>query len=352
MNKFKLNSILSKEYQRTVFGGTLATKLLNLISQRKKYKDLVAAISNRRVLGRYPVNIQIQTVSTCNATCDFCPYPESWHKDNPGRMSDEVFSKIINEVSQYKIAKLCFYLENEPLLDRKLFDRIEYALSRIEIQTLELATNASLLSKKNRDNIVHLFPSVNNEIWVSFHGIDSSSFESIMGLDFETCKANTLALIEKAQDHNINIRIRGSGMPRIRNNKMPEWFTEEQYITFWNKEFKKHGFKKLPDVGFYYYHNRAGQIERNELGYSKVIRPDLKGFYCARVDQWLHFLYTGELILCCMDYKRNTVFGDIREKNLSDIYNSEKILKLCKQTTGKASSPDNFICKKCTSPGG
>ena len=67
--------------------------------------------------------MQIQTVSACNANCYFCPYVGSWHKQNPGKMEDDVFVKIVDQLAKYQIKKFCPYLENEPFLDKKLFDR-------------------------------------------------------------------------------------------------------------------------------------------------------------------------------------------------------------------------------------
>lgn len=330
-------------------GGSVLGKSL----AEKNIRELTAALENRKnVLGRHPLNIQIQTVSTCNATCYFCPYPESWQKENPGRMAEEVYRKIIDEVSQYKVGKFCPYLENEPLMDPRIFERIEYGISRLDFKVLEMATNASLLNKNKLEDIVRIFPQVNNQIWISFHGINKETFGTIMGLDFDTCKANVLALIEKAQNHNLTILLRGGGMPRVQTGNLPEWFTKEQYLNFWGGEFKKHGFKKLPNIGFFTYHDRAGQISRNEINFAWKARPNLKGFYCVRIDQWAHFLYTGELILCCMDYHHQTVYGDITKQSLNEIYTSEAFLTIAKQVIGKAVSADDFICKRCVSPGG
>jgi MoaA/NifB/PqqE/SkfB family radical SAM enzyme len=318
----------------------------------RAYAELLAAIEgSRNILGRYPLNVQIQTVSMCNATCYFCPYPESWQKQNPGTMSEEVYRKIIQEISHYKLGKFCPYFD-EPLLDPKIFDRIEYALPMLDFRILEISTNASLLKQDKIDDIVRLFSPVNNEIWVSFHGIDKETHKAIMGLDFDMCKANILVLIEKSQDYNLNVVIRGSGMARVQSDVKPCWFTKEQYISFWQAEFKKHGFKKLPRIDYFTYHDRAGEIQRNEINFSTICRPSLENFYCWRIDQWAHFLYTGELILCCMDYHHRTVFGDITKNSLNEIYASENYVNLAMQVIGRAKSPDDFICKRCVSPGG
>ena len=321
----------------------------------KKHEEALALVeSGKNVLGRYPLNVQIQTVSACNASCYMCPYPESWQSRNPGRMSDEVYKKIVDDLAQYKIGKFCPYLENEPLLDAKIFERIDYAISKLDMRVLEVATNASVLDRKKLEDAMRVLPKANSHIWVSFHGIDKESYESIMGLDFETARENVLALIEKAQDTKIKIRIRGAGMPRFQGEKMPNWFSKKDYVNFWNNEFAKHKFKVRPEINFFTYHDRAGQIERNEINFSKagIFRPSLKDFYCVKIDQWINFLYTGELVLCCMDYHRETVFGDIKDNSINEIFTSDKFLCLAKQVLGSAESPDGFICKKCSSPGG
>ena len=330
--------------------------LLNLgirkISSRSHYFDLVAAIENHSVLGRHHLNVQMQTVSACNASCYFCPYQESWHKQHPGRMNEAMYRKIIDEVSCFKIGKFCPYLENEPLLDSQILDRIEYALSKLNPTLIELSTNASILTKSKIDDIARLFSRVKHEIWISFHGIDKASFESIMGLDFDTCKHNVLSLVEKAQQSNLNIIIQGAGLPRVKKGKMPLWFNRKQYFHFWKTTFKEQGFKRLPNVRFFTYHDRAGQIRRNEINFAEIVRPNLEGFYCPRVDQWAHFLYNGELILCCMDYHRDTVFGNINKNTLKEIYMSKTFKTLALKTVGKVRSSEDFICKRCISPGG
>lgn len=336
--------------------GTESTVPLGLSSesvQQNPYNELLKRLGNdQNILGHYPLNLQIQTISACNATCYFCPHPESWQKSNPGRMTETTFRKIIDDVSSYKIGKFCPYLENEPLLDPDIFDRIEYGISKLDFNLLELATNASVLTPQKIEDIVRIFPQVKHQIWISFHGIDKENFNTIMGLDFDTCKENVLALVEKAQKHNLNILLRGAGMPRLDSSGQPRWFTSEQYINFWTREFKKRGFKKLPDVGFFTYHDRAGQITRNEVQLKEIIRPCLENFYCKRLDQWIHFLYTGELILCCMDYHRGTVFGNILDNNIDEIYRSKEFSQLAKRVVGTIDSPEDFICKKCISPGG
>ena len=332
-------------------------KALYALSRRletlpRNHQSLVKALGKNRVIGRHRLNVQIQTVSTCNAKCYYCPYLESWHKANPGIMDEGLYRKIIQNLSHYKLAKFCPYLENEPLIDPSMFDRIEYALTKLDLLLLELSTNASLLDSGKLADLVRIFPKVPHEIWISFHGVDKTSYESIMGLDFETCLSNVLSLVEASQCHNLRVKIRGSGEPVNTKTGAPFWFEEQTYRSFWNNEFNRMGIRKSPEISFFKYHDRAGSISRNAVNFSKVFKRNLNGFYCNRVDQWVHFLYTGELVLCCMDYHRRTVFGDIRDSSLQEIFMSEKFRDLAGRCAGVIESSGDFICKQCISPGG
>lgn len=93
------------------------------------------------------VNVQIQTSSYCNAKCVFCPYPESWHKANPGIMSKRRFTHVIRQISHVEVGKLCLYLQNEPFLDPLLFDRIKHVKDNLKFGHIELSTNASVYNR-------------------------------------------------------------------------------------------------------------------------------------------------------------------------------------------------------------
>ena len=49
------------------------------------------------------IDVQIQTTSLCNARCISCPYPYSWFKRNPGKMTEETFNKVISKLDSVKL---------------------------------------------------------------------------------------------------------------------------------------------------------------------------------------------------------------------------------------------------------
>jgi hypothetical protein len=54
-----------------------------------------------------------------------------------------------------------------------------------------------------------------------------------------------------------------------------------------------------------------------------------------------------------MDYNRETVFPNgISTKPIEELYSSDYFTTMLKKATGLIGSEDNFICKRCISPGG
>ena len=326
---------------------------LNESPHKNNYNLLTNNLNkNNFVLNQHPLNIQIQTISHCNAICYFCPYQGSWHDKNPGRMSMDMYKKIIDNLKGYKIKKFCPYLENEPILDGTLFEKIAYAIEVLSPEIVEVATNISVLNEKVIKGLREVLMKVPHELRVSFHGINEESYSEVMGLNFEKSLNNVKKLVEIMQDEPLNLMIRGSGKPRQDSKEVKYWFGEKEYKEFWDKELTN--FTKRPKIDFFTYHDRAGQKQLNDKGVSfNVYRENLKDFYCVRFDQWVHFLYTGEPILCCMDYNRETVFPNgISENSIEKLYTSEHFHTMLRQATGLQDSEKDFICKRCISPGG
>ncbi|MDL2307142.1 SPASM domain-containing protein [Desulfovibrio sp. OttesenSCG-928-C06] len=267
-------------------------------------------------------------------------------------MTDNVFADIITQLTEYKIDKICPYLENEPLADPQIFERIRHIRKSLPNSLIEVSTNALALSEPNQLRLIEELADGEHEIWISFHGIDKYTYEGVMGLPFEKCLNNIAGLLKKAEELPLRIKIRGAGYGRHASLKHPYSFSANEFTQFWRDVFQQQNITKTHDVAFFTYHDRAGSISRNNIRMPEIVRPDLQNFQCSRIPGWLHFLYTGELILCCMDYQRETVYGDIRESKLNDILSSENFRNLYAKVTGRQESPNDFICKRCISPGG
>ena len=306
------------------------------------------------VMNRRPgiLNVQLQTISACNGKCIMCPYPESWQQANPGRMSDEMLDKIYEQLRPMQLNRFCLYLENEPFLDNRLLDRLRQARDMLRTRQLHLATNAACLTREKCKELADILGGVSHEIWISFHGVDETSYTDIMGLDFHQSLSNIIELLQVAQARPLKIRIRSAGLSLHDGDKTePRHFSKEQMHAFWKKLFDQHKIRKKPLLSYFAYHDRAGSIMRNEYNFEQR-RPSLLGLYCDRGDEWLHVLYNGEVIFCCNDYHRKTVIGDLKTQSVKEVLRNSNYRDHRLMMMGLKSAPDDFICRTCIKPGG
>jgi intein/homing endonuclease len=85
----------------------------------------------------------------------------------------------------------------------------------------------------------------------------------------------------------------------------------------------------------------------------KIIEEPYNGYvYNLEVEKDESYLATIYSIHNCMDYNREVVIGNLNNNTIQEIYNSKNWKHIYNQCTGKEKSPDDFICKRCSSPGG
>jgi len=328
-------------------GGSRIGRLRRVLRDRSRWPwHAYLALCGRRP-GR--LSVQIQTTSACNGRCTICPYDGSWHSRNPGRMTDELFERILRELAGRRLEKLCLYLQNEPLLDPSFPARLARACDTLTFGLLELSTNASTLSRPVLESCARVLERVPHEIWVSFHGVDDDSYRRMMGLDFDQTLDNVVSLLKMADRRSLNVTIRSAGLAMPGSEGLsPVSFDAGQMVAFWEQVLRRHGISRRPRLVHMAYHNRAGSLARP----ATPVRRSLVGFYCRRADEWLHVLYNGDVILCCNDYQRRTVVGNLANQGLDEVLLGQEFLDLRLKVMGLRSSEEGFLCKLCARPGG
>lgn len=63
-------------------------------------------------------------------------------------------------------------------------------------------------------------------------------------------------------------------------------------------------------------------------------------------------MYDGTIRICCMDYHGEVKLPNLQDMSLIDYFQSDEYRTLYGMVTGQLDSPADFICKRCTSPGG
>ena len=127
-------------------------------------------------------NLIIETCSSCNLKCQFCPQYK--YKLRNKTMSMKLFKKIVDSLEKLEIPidLVTFSGMEEPFLDKYLFERIEYIrkiCSNIETYTNGILLNEELL-KKIKENFTR--------IYLSIHGNKPEEYEKYTGNKFSDIK--------------------------------------------------------------------------------------------------------------------------------------------------------------------
>ncbi|MDP6108442.1 MAG: radical SAM protein, partial [Rhodospirillales bacterium] len=106
------------------------------ISPQESYEDLL----------NFPRFIEIETVNACNARCPMCTI-DDWQRNTP-TMKDDLFHRIADEIIDHRdeVNRVSLYRDGEPLLDKKLPERIAY-LKQGGVNVTSISTNVSLLDE-------------------------------------------------------------------------------------------------------------------------------------------------------------------------------------------------------------
>lgn len=232
-------------------------------------------------------NIQVQTISGCNLKCSFCP--NSYIQQEKKLMDKELFKKIINELSELNFkGRFSPYLMNEPLMDERLPDLINYSRTKLPYAKIRINSNGLLLSE---DKLSQLFNEGLDEIRISCYSREI--YNKLKNFD-EFIKCRKLILTPYFLD-----------------------------------KYKKQ-----------YFNNRGGNIKLPWKEYKKL------NSFCERPFIQMYVNCDGDAVLCCSDYEYQAILGNVKEKSLINIWNNDKYTKYRNALSNRKRQKLD-LCKDC-----
>lgn len=311
------------------------------------YRYLIGTYSKFLATGKcldFPLVLQIQTQSFCNGRCLICPYPIVSKKLDQGTMDWDLFTKIAHELASEPPTKVIFELHNEPLLDKRILDCVKYLKSISPDNYCSIVSNGELLDRFSPGEIIQ---SNLDRLLISLNAHSKEMYESInRGLDYEKVMKNISNLLS---DQAVRQKIAMSFV--VTEQNMREVHQATQY-------WKKQGVKtRVIDAV-----NRAGSLDnyegvRPKVTYYGIARPlrvwrrlmsAVRGVVgCERPFYHMSILFNGDVILCCHDWNRATVVGNVRNSSLREIWNSEKMNEIRRLILRKRYA-EISSCKECS----
>ncbi len=164
-----------------------------------------------------PYVVQIFPIYACNFQCCYCIFPIPMGKR--GFISDKItmdfnlYAKAVDDMAKFpnKIKVLRFVGIGEPLLHQRIVDMIAYAASKNIANTIEILTNASLLTREMSDALISAGLT---RLVISLQGTNSQKYKKIsnVDIDFDKFVGNIRYFFEHKKQTHVYIKIVDSAL--------------------------------------------------------------------------------------------------------------------------------------------
>lgn len=302
---------------------------------------------NRHNLGEVlpieaPYSIAIDSCNLCNFKCKFCAMQTSNEKQSYKKqfMHLDLFKKIIDDIKQFseKLKVLRLSGQGEPLLNPEYIDMIKYASDSGVAEFIETVTNGSKLNPKYNQKLV---ASGINRIRISIEAVDEVGYNEMAGvkLDFSQFVSNIKDLYNRSRGKcEIYIKTVDAA---VNTKEKEELFYQtfgdicdtifvDRVIPLWSDFERLLSEFELNGDGMH-----GQKLQKVEVCpysfYNLLINPD------------------GDVTVCCADWKRKLVVGNVANENFVDIWNGEKLRNFWKDMLSKKKNTYE-MCQKCVLP--
>jgi radical SAM protein with 4Fe4S-binding SPASM domain len=244
-------------------------------------------------------------------------------------MDPALFKRIVDEIGQSGVTRrVSPFLTNEPFLDPDIVEKSRYIVRTVPRCDVVVTTNAGRLSPDVVDDIVRDNPF--HAIYISMQGIEKEPYERVMrgALRFEETKRNVEYLIDQRNQHLPHLKI-------VVTMVQDSLIDADRAVTYWRGRGVQAQYTVLE--------NRGGNFE----GFSNLADGKAHVFRdCARLFKTACITFDGEMVLCCADYARSMVLGNVTQDSIASIWNSPRAATIRRNFILNDFS-ENPLCAQC-----
>ena len=286
-------------------------------------KLLWGYLRRKSTLNALPVEYIVETTAKCNLYCPMCP--RETYKQPKEDMTEAIFSRLVEESGQSAEHMMLIGL-GEPLMDRQIFDRIEYC-ARHNISTL-LSSNGTFFDEKT---CARLLATPLEHITLSFDGATKESYEYYRkGAKFEKVRDNFVRFARMKHERRAKVQVVVQ-MVRMERNAGEV----DDFVRFWSA---------VPGVD----QVRVKEDETN------LLQPEA-GHAAQDWKHPCHYLWRGPMYVkhngdtypCCQSYMLDgRPVGNVGAQTLPEIWNSEEMQRMRRlHVQGRAG--EIAVCARC-----
>ena len=290
----------------------------------------------QQIVSNFPLHLDIEASRRCNLRCPMCPRTIKIERGeilDEGDMDMKLFKKIIDEGAEKGLYSIKLSYLGEPLVDRGLPEKIEYAKNKGIIDTM-FNTNGSLLSEEVSEKLIK---SGLDKLFVSFDSPNKERYEKIrVGTTFDKVFENVKNFVrirDKIGAINPIVRVSMTVMQENKNEVL-------DYIKLWS-----------PIVDLIGFGDYVNPHQKDPKGRERSItgRKEHKDFICAQLYQRLFIHWNGKIGLCCADYDAEMGLGNARDVDIQDVWLGEKVQSI-RDLHEKGEWHKVPLCRKCDLP--
>lgn len=277
-----------------------------------------------------PPRVQIQTQAGCNGRCIFCPNEQVLKSDlEHGRMPIEMFQKIVDDLAKTPPRRIGMYMQNEPLLDKRLPELTKYVTERIPGTKTQVITNGTYLTEKVGEA---LLDAGLKQLKCSLQSLDPETNREIMGYDSRKVIENCIAFQKLIKKKKSKIDFRVSMV--VTNKNVGEIPSTRR---FW----ARHGVRLVTSA----LENRGGNIaEAEQLNVGEMRSMG----NCVRPSRDMMILFNGDVPLCCVDWHRTYILGNVYTQSVQDVWHAAPVTQVRDALAEEDTSKMPDICRNCT----
>ncbi len=294
-------------------------ELKNIPAELFSFNEKINAEQKKQLFEQFVCIVNLETSTLCNRKCDYCPL-SIYDRGDQILMGDELYSQIISDlasISYHSTVSLNLY--NEPLLDEKIFLRIQELRKKCPDCFIKFNSNGDYLTREILDKLVE---SDLNAIFLTLHTPKGKEYNDKDRLSVFEKFFNKLEL-----DYKINEIIPNEKIVSDMNYKGLRLLTEAHN---WSE----------------YGNDRGGSIES--------LSAEVRNTPCVRPIREFTIAFDGRVYPCCQFYpdcessSKNKIGIISKESNIFDIYTSNLLTNWRKhlftfgEKTGACSSCKDF----------
>jgi radical SAM protein with 4Fe4S-binding SPASM domain len=246
------------------------------------------------------LNVHIDTYAACSRKCKFCFNSLKQPKRKLGIMSEKIYRRIIDQLADINYCgKISPYFYGEPLCDKRLPELIAHARRKCPCSYIQINSNGDRLT------------------------------EPLL-----------LELIKAGLDKALVTDYENVGLPK----NTPEEKISEQSERLLNLAVLYPQFVDLRNWNEISFENRGGLVLSRIT--ERVKEPCMRPSYMLVID------WKGDVLLCCVDYYGQHVYGNLADRPLMVIWKDAKyqeMQRILQKPGGRQEIP---ICAKCDAPAG